>query len=370
LVAPATLIYGIVRPLMPSRRSVLLLVWLGLLAATVFVAQGMGFHDSADLPSFYGSARAWMSGQSPYQLGSDIRPNLNTPPFLVLFAPFARGSISVAWWTWSALGAVLLIDALRRVRRVLSSDAVLGVLALLLISTPSWLAWRQGQVTWVLAYFVTRAWLAPSDWRRAAWLAPAIVLKPPLVFFALALPYALMWRAGVLASSMTLVSVLLQGPELWRTWLVQQVDVMWLALAANLSWFGQLARVQVGIRPIGLAGLSGIGVGFVALVAVATRVALAPLTGARRWAVAWLWALLASPYGWMYYLPVAFAPMAASTPHPSRWIVPLIIFLAPLQIYYIFNQWAILGPIVASVPCAGATWMLWAWYERPVSREP
>jgi len=281
----------------------------------------------SDFRVFHDSARAWRDGASPYP--TQLLPNMNPPWFTVLLSPLAALPVDVAFIAWTTLNAGLVAWTLLAIRRARPS-VDLGALAFGVFATlPGWYAWQKGQVTWLLFTLVTQAWLSPN--RAALWLIPAVMLKPPLAIAALLLPRRIGVTAVVGAVAGSMVMIGLTDVEPWKAWIRAGSDAALIGWASNASLWGVAARASYGVNGVHLGDLplvamAGVGFAGVGLAWLTVRV-----EGDRRWALALLSSTLLSPLGWVYYLPLAFAPLAVVL-RWSRWLIPVAaVWLLPRQ---------------------------------------
>jgi hypothetical protein len=325
----------------PTPTDVVLLV----LAAAGLLRAGVGLLHAAptrDVAIFYESAQAWWRGASLY--AGLPRPNLNPPLFVLAWTPLARLPFLAAVWIWTVLGVLSLAGSVRVMQRALgwTPRTVIRLLLGLTATLPAQIAWGQGQVTWVLLYPVTKAWLAARIGRpvtAGAWLAPAIAVKPLLALLPLPLGVGTLAAAALGSAGLTLGGVAITGVGAWRDWLSNAPDVTWIGVPDNVSLWGTLAR--------------GMGVPFEGVLRVSDFPAwavLTVLTGAgllayraarepdmdRRWTLAGLFTIAASPLGWLYYLPVFLGPLAAVATRPcapAGWLrAGGILLLIPMQV--------------------------------------
>lgn len=298
-------------------------------ALTAFYTIGK---DRSDFSSFYRSGQAWTQGQTIYPL--DRNPNLNPPlAIAVLFAPLTRLPFALAATVWVLAGLASILASVWSVRKALDLTArqTVGALAVLHVTHAAFLVWLQGQVTWILLYPLTRAWLAYRAGRPVAaglWLAPAVAIKPILALAAVALPMRVWATAGLLSAAMAVSSLAWTGWPPWATWLRVGSEVSWIAWPVNASLWGMAARLQSGtMKGLTLRELHPVAAAAVSVVLMAC-LALAIRTSARdrRFTLALFWMVLASPLGWIYYLPLGLGCVTATWP-PGRlaWAVIALI---------------------------------------------
>ena len=335
------------------------LVIMGVLAACMtaygvyaFYAVGM---DRSDFYLFYRSGEAWSRGQTLYPL--DENPNLNPPlAIAALFAPLALLPYVLAQTVWLAAGVVSLAASTLAVKRALDLNPrqTMWVLAIVNITHAAFLVWLQGQVTWLLLYPLTQAWLALRSGRLSAaglWLAPAIAVKPILALLALALPVPVWVVAGITSASVSALGVVWTGWPAWATWLRVGSDVSWLSWPPNASLWGIAARVQSGtLKGLRMADLDPAATGaVVAALLIGWLIVVRVRHADRRFALALLWMVLASPLGWIYYLPLAIGPFVATWP-ASRGVW-LIVACTAIP-FHMIQFWFAAPLVVRTLGCA------------------
>jgi glycosyl transferase family 87 len=310
--------------------------------------------DRSDFFLFYASGHAWWAGGTVYPL--DQNPNLNPPTAVVaLFAPLARLPYLAAQILWTLAGAVALFCSLRITARTLrlTTEQVLWVLAILSVTHAAFLVWMQGQLTWLLMYPVTRAWLAlrsDAPVRAGLWLAPAIAIKPILALLPLVLPWRVWLTAGLVSAAMTLAIILWTGWSPWQEWLHVGNSVAWLEWPPNASLWGLAARLQSGeLKRLSLGGLNRWSVAAVlAAGALLWIFSVRQPNTDRRFTFAIFWTVLMSPLGWIYYLPLGLAPMVASWPRNSFIWLAVACLVVP---FHMIQAWFASPIVVRTVGC-------------------
>lgn len=316
---------------------VLLLLVIGL----VSTADALGIFwrdmDRRDFGAFYYSGRAWNSGEAIYQSGRADLPNLNPPAVVALvFAPLARLPLRAAGVLWQMLGAAALAFCAWRVAHAVSLPRreALFACSVLLVSVPARYVWLEGQITWMLLIPATESWLA---YRRKAfvaagfWLSPVIAAKPFFALTGLALGVPALLAAGAGSLALTVLGMTVTSPGLLQEWLSlgPRISVTWPS-SASLWTLG--ARLR-GAKPLDVFIWTDLPAPVVALFAI---VALALLFLAyrqrdldARWVAAVAIALLLSPLGWIYYLPLAAGALTAlwSTGRWSAWLTAAVLAL-------------------------------------------
>jgi hypothetical protein len=348
--------------MMPTRPHPPLLIVFGLVLPASAIALFFQITLS-DFVLFHKAGVAWLAGTPIYTPGAS---NLNPPLAVVaLFAPLARLELQAARAVWFALSLVAVVLSLWIVARESrwSRSHTLTMAAALMVTYPAWLAWYQGQLTWVLALPATLSWRAYRQGRlveAGLWLAPVIALKPPFALVALFLPWRLCVAAGVGSASLTALSMAITGIGPWLDWWRFRDAVFWITWVDNLSLWGQLGRIS--LREVWQVRLSDLPAWTPAAVA-AIGLAMAAWVRReadpdRRMALAWLSGTLLSPIGWVYYLPVGMAALLASATRAT--INPWLLFCVPFLVFYPIAR----GPlawVVGSIYTVAAVWGWWAY---------
>ena len=295
--------------------------------------------SSSDFTIFYYTARMVadglpMYGESPARYGvtwaAGHLGNLNPPHFQILFVPLASLPYGQALLVWVAFSFACLAASLVVIFRELQvpftwtrfvswGAFTIGLAPFTTVAVTSemtfvlmlpfallWRAWRRGQ--WVSA---------------GAWLGVLVSLK--LFFLVLAAWLALrrQWRALGACAVAVLVLVVLGGGvfgfDAYRLWTGSLGTVGWQWMAMNASWPGYASRVLQGgatIEPAILVPwlvqpMAVLGAAFVLGATVRSTWRGLDDAAWREWAllVLLLGAILASPLGWVYYLPLAYAPV-------------------------------------------------------------
>jgi hypothetical protein len=308
----------------------------------------IGKAGGSDFTIFYYTARLVadglpMYGESPVRYGvkwaSSHLGNLNPPHFQMLLQPLAGLTYAQAYVAWAlvnlaALGVALWLIVRGLGLRVTATGAAVAG-ALMMASTPFTSVAVTSEWSFVLLVPFTMAWLAlrQAHWGRAgAWLGACVALK---LFFLLFVPWLLLkrqWRAvamlGLAALAWTVAGMALYGVDTYRLWIHSLSTVGWWWLPMNASWQGVVARVFQGgatvqaviHAPWIVPGLSVAGSAVIGAASVWAAHRSQPSAGGTDAAVLILLAgaILASPLGWVYYLPLAVAPLAGVL-HSGWW---------------------------------------------------
>jgi hypothetical protein len=291
----------------------------------------------SDFTIFYYTARLVadglpMYGVSPSRYGiawaADHLGNLNPPHFQILALPLAYLSYGQALFAWVAISLACLAASIAIVVRELAIPWTWPRFWLWGAVTISSAAFTTvavtSEITFVLMLPFALAWRA---WRGQRWMSVGAwlgVCASVKLFLLLFVPW-LIWRRrwGALATFAVTVAALVSvgaaafGPASYGQWLTTLGKVGWWWLPMNASWQGLVSRLLAGggrlaplvhrqelVLPIAVAGS--------ALVALVTLVAAARERSAasdRQVLLLLSGAVLSSPLGWVYYLPLAFGPM-------------------------------------------------------------
>ena len=300
------------------RESTVVLAVLAVISCVVAGGAYVYNGQHLDFRLFYLEGVASRHGQPLYAGGQAL--NLNPPSLTIaVFAPLSVLPYYFAQGLWLGLTIGGIAASVRLVRRelALSIEQTIRMTALLLLMHGSFEAIVLGQLTFpLLIYPVTRAWQAYRHRRlvnAGAWLAPVVLVKPPMALLAIALaPFTWMTAASFSAAA-TALTMVLTGTAPWRAWLQAGGQVDWLARPFNLSLWGVAARFT-GPRA-GIGDLSSWWVIAILLVALVTWAqTIREANPDRRFFFAGLWSLLLTPLGWGYYLPLLLGPAMAAWP--------------------------------------------------------
>jgi alpha-1,2-mannosyltransferase len=373
------------------------LLWAALIAlAAIFVPiygriwrQTLNQPGISDFTIFYYTARMVadglpMYGASPATYGvhwaTGHLGNLNPPHFQLLLQPLAQLTYGQAYVVWTGLNVVALLIALIAILRELGTTVTLPRAAAWGVLTMASVPFTSVALTseWSFGLLVpfTLAWTAArrGRWRRTgAWLGTCVAFKLFFLLFVAWLVVRRRWAAlgaaGAVTAGWIAIGVLECGSDTYALWARSLGRIAWWWLPMNASWSGAVSRVLAGgegfqavftlpwlVRPASLFGSSLIAAGSVwAAVRLerhrngADAAILVLLAGA----------ILASPLGWVYYLPLALGPLAAVlgtswwTHVPVRWAVAACV--AALALYTPVEQTAAGQPssvATASYACA------------------
>jgi hypothetical protein len=226
-----------------------------------------------------------------------------------------------------------------------------------------------GQEGLILMWIVTAAWLADRDDRdlaAGAWAGLAIYAKPFLVGLIVYWAWRRKWRrigsALVSGAMMTLLGVALAGSASYRAW--------WNSLSLgpapyaplNGSLLGLWSRMFFGSefapplfhQPLRVL-LTVWGLSLIALAwAICRRIATEQDIN-RAWALVLIGSLLASPLGWIYYLPIVVGPLVASlggfTSSVCVWVSVAILLIVRSEVLVQLHTSAIGAIVLGSIHC-------------------
>jgi alpha-1,2-mannosyltransferase/arabinofuranan 3-O-arabinosyltransferase len=346
-------------PLIPLALIVVGLV-ISLDALSVFWSQ----MERRDFGAFYASGRAWNQAADVYSAGRTDLPNLNPPSMVALvFAPLARLPLPMAGILWQCLGVAALAFAVLRGWRELAVDfeTVVTALGALLVTVAARYVWLEGQITWLLMVPSTLAWIA---YRRKApiaagvWLGLIVAVKPFFAVTAIALGIPVALTTVAVAAAITAVGVLVTSLTPWQQWLA-------LGSGISVTWPSSASLWTLGTRLVGATPHDVVAwTSLPLVVAVCTFVvALAGIAAAfaqddrdARWTIAIGLALLVSPLGWIYYMPLAWGAVLALWLERQRTLllsIALVLCCIPMHV----NFWAIEhGRVAGATLGASFTW--------------
>jgi len=318
-----------------------------------------------DFRSFYLTARAWRLGLPHPDL---LRPDLKPPTFSMLFSPLTFFGEPVARGLWTVISLAAWVDALRRIRAAtnLGPRGLVWLVSGSIAAMPAAVAWQLGQISWILLWLVTRAWIASASRpkRGGVWLGLAIAIQPPLALMAILLPLEVCVAAAATAAAMTGMGVVVASVGAWKDWIALSGHVTWLPFPLNASLWGLAARIQSGgVVAFSFAQMSWVWLVLVALAGAALAVLTLQTTGSRRWILAGLWGVLLSPLGWTHYLPTLIGPGVATTTSRRRALVTGLVLLAvPLPVVAVVaGTSAIATVVLGSMYTMGLCLLWWAW---------
>jgi len=335
----------------------------------------------SDFTIFYYTARMVadglpMYGASPSRYGvtwpADHLGNLNPPHFQILTWPFQFLTYPQALFVWVMASAVALGVAAALVSRELGMKMTWPRFFLCGAATLSSAPFTTVAVTCEMTFLVmplfTLLWIAwrHDRWRAAGvWLGVCASLK---LFMLLFVPYLVWRRRWDALAAMAIVTIGLViagwavfGLETYSQWLRSLGKVGWWWLPMNASWQGFVARLFQGggtkIMPLAhlpsvVPVASLLGAAAVGLYSLA-RVIRAKEPGEdsdRPFVMLFLGAVLASPLGWVYYVPLAYGPILGWLGVADGWkglrrlVTPRrVMVVLGLALFYIPHEVASLG---------------------------
>ena len=327
--------------------------------------------ERRDFGAFYASGRAWNEGAAVYSAGRADLPNLNPPSVVALiFAPLARLPLPTAGILWQSLGLSALAFVVVRVRRELAVEpqTIATAIGALLVTVAARYVWLEGQITWLLMVPSTLAWIAyrRNDWLVSGmWLGLIVAIKPFFAVTALALGIPVALTTAAVAVVVSVVGMLVTSVTPWQQWMALGggISVTW-PLSASV-W--TLGTRLLGATPHDVVAWTALplAVSICALVVAGGGFAAAFGQDNRdgRWTIAIGLALLLSPLGWVYYLPLAWPGMVALSLQSRRSVLLLtavVLCCIPMRVHF----WAIgYGRLAGATLGAAYTWavalMLW-----------
>lgn len=344
---------------LPSRQSVQAASRISLLVAFLRVAAVVGLLAYAalmhlvqldlwrqlqynDFGKFYYTVRLWQAGEPMYGPSpATLHPvgrgqtaqlwNMNPPHFHFLIWPLASLPIGTAAVLWTGANLLALGWAVRSIaKRIGMSWSVPGWIAVFVAAaaTGPAMAWTvTGQLTGLLTALVTAAWLACRDerWIRAAAIVGFLCsIKPFLAPLWLWLVFRGQWRAAMLAIAVAVGAfasgLLVFGVAAHLAWLSALRAVNWGGAAMNASLYGLIGRtwtLGLVLHPPALLLSTLLAI---AVLIWGTYRAAALRDADRSLLIIVTTALLASPLGWVYYVPILAGPaLAVFSRATTRW---------------------------------------------------
>ena len=284
----------------------------------------------SDFGVLHASGRAALTGQPLYELPEELRHtgayNLN-PPHVTLFLLAPLGALplrSAALVLWAVM-ALSVLGIVRLLRGILPGWWPSGVMAFVLPSAASYAAVRFINLAWPMAAVFTLAWVWMRQGRAGRAGALMGLLASVKVFLWLFVPYFLwrrQWRAAIAAvatgAALFGAGLIAGGIENTRAWLTTLGVYQGQELEINLSLYGVLTRALAPNRDFApVLSVPGLVQPLWLLGAVLIMVTMwwrfrSTEDLDAEWAAVLLAALLISPIGWIYYLPLAIGPVAAT----------------------------------------------------------
>jgi hypothetical protein len=279
--------------------------------------------------------------------------NMNPPHFHVLMWPLASLPIEKAYVVWAFANVAVLVLAIIATARAVPVHAgparwFAGV-TLAAASAPV-LSWAvTGQVTGLLTGLCTWIWL---ELRRGRWTSAAVLLglvisvKPFLAPIGLYLIFRRQWRAVIIAglsmAAAFAAGVVIFGVQTHRDWLAALGDARWIGAVMNASVYGVVGRTWSADVFV-VDSLPQVISGLLAAVVLCAGVFAAWRGRNTDQAILLLLAtsLLASPLGWVYYVPILLGPLLAlnaSGQLRKRTHIAFLGFLIPTFVLWPFSS--------------------------------
>jgi hypothetical protein len=277
---------------------------------SVLAAWTGGRTRRSDFQMMWTSAHLWRSGTDPYS-GVVAGADLNPPVVVWILTPLAWFSPPVAFVLWTLFGWTCLAIAAWLIARESGAASGLTIMAAVLVTAGGTMATASGQLTWPLLLLVTLAWLADRHDRARGAGALIGLMAAVKLFFGLWLVDLLLRRAGralAFAAGGVLVACLIglavHGPAGYASWLDALRRVTWAGRETNASLFGFWTR-ELSPARARLSWLVSAAIVAAAGLSVSWRAPDPDI----RWATLMISALLVSPLGWVYYVPLAIGPL-------------------------------------------------------------
>jgi hypothetical protein len=275
--------------------------------------------------------------------------NYNPPHFALLIAPLVRlplwaafliwtfVSLAFAWFTARVVFAAVPMRVDMRRLICAAGLATAGVQATV----------RLGQVSFLIALLVTLAWRElrqDRPWTGGVWFGVALGLKPflllPLTIFVIRGRA----RFGLMAVAAAMLSIglgsIVYGSAAVGDWL----DALQEPLGFRSRHFLNASVAAVVARLDGPRVVGTVGAG---IVAVASAVAAFHADEDHAWLIGLVAALVCSPLGWIYYLPMLVGPLVALL--HARALPPLAVRLWPALMFPPYNLNALQQPFLVSL---------------------
>jgi hypothetical protein len=313
--------------------------------AIVWVAYGlvyvrmirMALADPAhtDFTIFYYTSRMVLDGQPMYGTSPATYGvawpfphlgNLNPPHLQALLLPLGYLSYSHALLAWVLVNLACLAGALAVIGRALGlawSWPRFWLWGALVIASSAFTTVAvTGELTFLLMLPFTLGWRA---WRSERWVAAGAWLgacASAKLFVLMYLPW-LIWRrrwrgaaAFVLAAALAFaIGLAVFGLASYQQWVSTLSSATWAWMPMNASWNGFVTRVVhggTGVLPL-IPRLEALRATMAAIAVIFAVGAFVSTRGSgardRNFLVLLLGALLTSPLGWVYYLPLGLGPL-------------------------------------------------------------
>jgi hypothetical protein len=274
-----------------------------------------------DFAIFYRSALAWRMGGTMYP-GDHV--NLNPPAVAVAYAPFTYVSTRTAQTIFTLLGVACVVVSSRWITEASPRTPSLVLASIVLAVDAGWINLWLEQEGLLLMLVVTAAWIADREHRdlsAGAWAGLAIYAKPFLAVLILYWVWRRRWRrigmTFATGSVLLLLGAALAGPASYVSWWrsLGLAPAPYAPLNASLlglwsrTFFGSEFAPALIRQPVPVL-ITAWSLSLVALLwAISRRIAADRDHVDRAWALVLIGSLLASPLGWIYYLPIVAGPL-------------------------------------------------------------
>ena len=325
-----------------------------------------------DFDTFRASAVALVSGGDIYDTPAKLR-NLNPPLLTVLLTPFALLDALPAYRLFVAPTLLMVVGAVLVVARELrlTAGATTAVVLVVLASSPLHGTLLLGQIYGLLLVGLVAGWTAERRGHpllAAACYGVTVALKPSLAPLLLLPLVVRRWRPAAVglgaAAAVTLVGVLIAGPESGLRWLRIGLTEPVPDTADNASLPGLAVRLGL---PSAVGTLLGLAVLAATLIVLGRRRRAVDPAGTAPWAVLAA-ALLMSPIAWHNYLMLLWpgvllllARGAAAPYRPGRAAVLLAVAVIPVSwnaLWPAGEWWAVPGRMLYCAVLVAYWWVL------------
>ena len=289
---------------------------------------------------------------------------------MVAYAPLTYLSEQNALSLFTLAGVLCGVAASRRIARVVPDVPWFVLAALVFALEGGWTDLWLGQEGLILMLVVTLAWLADRERRdRSAgwWTGAAIYAKPFLAGLLVYWLWRRQWRALGVAlatiASFTLVGMVVAGPASYVDWWrslgngpapYSPLNASLLGLGSRLFFGSEFAPPLVR-EPLSVL-LGAWGVSMSALLIASYRRLRSDRHADVAWALILLLSMLASPLGWIYYLPLAAGPILACVGGTVSWVC----FWTSAYLLLLFRS-NILANLSMSAAAAVSVGSIYAW---------
>jgi hypothetical protein len=336
-VMPASMVALLGQLIRWSAWALVFIIWAAFLQVYVrMIRLTLADPSHSDFTIFYYTARLVadglpMYGVSPTRYGvpwaADHLGNLNPPHFQLLVLPLGHMSYGAALAVWVLISLTCLTSSVALIVRELNVPFSWPRLWLWGAFTISSAAFTTVAVTCELTFVLmlpfTLAWRA---WRgrrwvaAAAWLGACASFKLFLLLFVPWLAWRRQWRAlaafFLCGAAMVAIGVAIFGVGSYGQWLETLGRIGWWWLPLNASWQGFISRILSGgatvapliSRPDLVRALTVAGSAMIAGLTLIAAARARP-DDDRTLLLLFGGAILCSPLGWVYYLPLGYGPI-------------------------------------------------------------